>query len=293
MTPFVSAIVLNFQSPQETVKCVQNLMKQQPIPTLHRNGEGPGVRWFEKNGDGMIKGSDWLEIIVVDNYSDDDSIGVIRNRLSGIANVRIVESPRNAGFGKGYKQGVKYADGTYLLINNPDKTLPHGGIARLVAKMEKEPDIGILAPKLMHLDGTPRLSPRRFPGPLDVVIKRTVLQKFFPNHLARYLQLREDPDRERDTDWIAGGCFLIRKDFFEELGGFDDRFFLFFEDIDLCRRCWKAGKRVVYYPQVVAIDKTRRLSEGSVLSLFTTPVGRAHVKSAFRYFGKWGWKTQR
>lgn len=261
MNPLVSAVVLNFRSPQETVRCVQNLLQQ------------------KFDGD--------LEVIVVDNHSEDDSIGVIRNRFSGLPLVRIVESRWNAGFGKGYKQGIQYARGTYLLINNPDKNVEQGGIARMVAQMEVEPDIGLLAPKLLHGDGTARLSPRHFPGPFDVVIKRTMLKRLFPRTLAGYLQLADDPDRERDADWVAGGCFMIRRDFFAEIRGFDDRFFLFFEDTDLCRRVWQAGKRVRYFPSVTATDKTRRLSEGSVLSLMTTPVGRAHVASAVKYFWKW------
>lgn len=229
---------------------------------------------------------------MVDNHSEDDSIGVLRNRLSEYPQVRIVETPRNNGFGKGYEYGVRQAGGKYILINNPDKILQQDGVERLVQVMEADSSIGILSPQLMHEDGTLRLSARAFPRPLDLVAKRTKLGSLFSKRLVRYLQLSADPTAQRDTDWVAGGCFLIPTQLFrEKLHGFDTRFFLFFEDTDLCRRCWRAGKRVVYFPAVTARDKKRRLSDGSVFSLIRTRVGRAHLASGVKYFTKWGMKT--
>lgn len=264
--PLVSAVILNFRSPQPTVRCVQEMLRQSY--------------------------SDDMEIIVVDNHSEDDSIGVLRNRLSHYPNIRIVETPSNDGFGKGYACGVRHARGKYLLINNPDKILQHDGVEKMVQAMESDASIGILGPKLMHDDGSLRFSARSFPKPLDLIAKRTSLGSLLPGRLSRYLQLNENPEQQRDTDWVVGGCFLTPTDFFRDrLHGFDTRFFLFLEDTDLCRRCWKAGKRVVYFPAVYARDKKRRLSDGSVLSFLTTRVGRAHVASGVKYFLKWGTKT--
>jgi len=80
---------------------------------------------------------------------------------------------------------------------------------------------------------------------------------------------------------------LIRKDLFDQLHGFDERYFLFFEDADLCRRCWNAKKRVVYYPTVKAADGKERLSGDDLLSIFTKKTGRIHLISAIKYFWKW------
>jgi len=230
---------------------------------------------------------DRLEVIVVDNHSDTDSIGILRRQLPGDSRVKIVETSRNLGFGGGYAAGARVACGTYILINNPVKMLPPSAVETLVGKMEAEPDIGILAPKLQFPDGSARFSARRFPLPIDVIANRTVLGRLFPHRVQRYLQSDISPDQERDTDWVAGGCVLMRRAFFEDLGGFDHRFFLFFEDIDLCRRCWLRGKRVHYYPTVAVADRQRRLSEGGVFSLLGTRVGRAHLLSAMKYFWKW------
>jgi len=259
--PLVSAIVLNYRSPQIAVNCVESL-QQQSI-------------------------AEKIEIIIVDNSSNDDSIGVLRNRLRKWPNVHIVETPSNTGFGAGYNCGAMYAKGEFLLINNPAKTLPEHGVEQLVQKMQSDSTIGILAPELRHPDGSYRLSPRIYPSPLDIIIKRTWLQYLFPKRVSRYLQKDIDPSKERDVDWIAGGCFMIQQSVFAQLKGFDDRFFLFFEDTDLCRRCHKANKRVVYYPSVSGFDKKKRLSEGGLWTTLTTKIGQQHLLSALKYFWKW------
>ncbi|MDP7476911.1 MAG: glycosyltransferase family 2 protein [Candidatus Peribacteraceae bacterium] len=260
-TPLVSVLILNYRTPQVAVTCVQQLQKQSTI--------------------------DQIEIIVIDNHSLDDSIGVLRNQLSEYANVRVIETPNNDGFGYGYNTGAKYAHGEYLLFNNPAKRLPIDGVEKLVNKMESDESIGILAPKLMHGDGTQRSSARAFPNAFDVVIKRSFLKHIFPNRYNRYLQLDFDSNLERDVEWVIGGSFIIRRDLFEIVGRFDERFFLFFEDTDLCQKVQREGKRIVYFPEVVASDRKRRLSDMPLFRLPFNQIGRAHMKSAVQYFWKW------
>lgn len=264
--PLVSAVILNYRNAWQAVRCAKAFTQQSL--------------------------GDKLEVIVIDNHSEDDSIGILRNHLSGIPRVKIVETPRNGGFGFGYNTGIRYAEGEFVLINNPDKILKPDGAERLVQKMQADPRIGILAPRLLHDDGTQRQSIRATPRPSDLLIKRTFLKKFFPRQVARYLQESLDPLVPHDVDWVAGGCFMIRKELFTELSGFDERFFLFFEDTDLCRRCRESGHRVVYTPDVIATDKKTRLSDMSVWKMLLSPVGRAHIASAFRYFGKWGMREK-
>jgi len=261
MAPTITALILNTKAGRSAAECVLDLKTQ----TVN------GV----------------MEIFVIDNHSGDDSVGILRNRLRGIDSVRILETPDNLGFGKGYDTGIKRAAGTYILINNPVKRLEPGALQAMIDKMEREPDIGIVAPKLTHGDGTARLSPRAFPHLFDVVIKRTALSRVFRRQMQRYLQLDESPDKERDTDWVGGGCMLLRKSMLDKAGTFDPRFFLFFEDIDLCRRCWEAGFRVVYLPQACATDRKKRFSEMPAIQMPFKRVGRAHIASAVRYFWKW------
>lgn len=256
----ISAVVLNFRSPRESVRCVRALRGQTVKPS---------------------------EIFVVDNRSDDESVGYMRNSLRDLPDVRIVENRENTGYGRGNNLAFSMMSGDIVLVTNPDNELAPDAIERMLAVLDSEPDVALVAPKLVHEDGSIRPSARRFPKLLDVIAKRTFLQQWLPGRVARYLQEECDPDERRDVDWVVGACLLIRKPVLDALGGFDPQFFLFFEDMDLCRRCWNAGWRVVYLPSAVAADRKRRLSDGSALSLLRSPVGRAHILSAIRYFWKW------
>lgn len=264
MMPIVSAIVLNYRTGRDTWKCAQALRMQ----TI----------------------ADRIDILIVDNHSGDDSIGYLRNRVrASKSNIHIIETSRNIGYGQGNNLGARFARGKYILVINPDNELEQDGLEKMVAAMEGDPGIGILAPQLVHEDGTIRDSFRTFPTFTDLFIKRTAfLRRRFPERMRRYLQHDQDMSRTRDVDWIAGACFLMRKDLFESFGGFDSRFFLFFEDTDLCRRCAAAGHRVVYFPSVRARDRKHRLSEGGWMALLTKKTARIHLISAMKYFWKWG-----
>lgn len=259
--PLVTAIVLNYKTPKNTVQCVQALKKQ----TI----------------------ADQLDIIVIDNHSQDDSIGVIRNRLSSLPNVTIAESNDNIGYGRGNEIGMKRAESEYILIINPDNELKPDALEIMTKEMNAHADIGILAPKLVHEDGTVRDTARTFPTFFDALIKRTFLSTYFTKRMDRYLQRTKSVDEARDVDWVVGACMLIRRSLIEQIGGFDPRFFLFFEDMDLCRRAREAGFRVHYLPQAIASDRKRRLSEGGVFSVLTHKTGRIHIVSGLKYFWKW------
>lgn len=228
------------------------------------------------------------EVLVIDNHSATDAIGILRARLRRFPTVRILETSNNLGFGKGYGVGIAQATGDCTLIVNPDKHLEPPALRLLVRALEEDAALGIVAPKLLHADGSVRHSARTFPTPLDGIIKRTALQRYCGARLRRYLQSDAPPDEPRDTDWVVGGCLLIRTDLLRRLQGFDPRFFLFFEDIDLCRRVWHAGFRVRYVPAAVARDRKQRLSDMPVLAMPWRTTGRAHLVSAIRYFRKWG-----
>ncbi len=261
MQPRVSVLILNYQHPSAVVRCVQALQSQ---------------TWIDQ-----------IEIVVIDNHSYDDSIGTLRNQLAPFPQIRIIETAENGGFGYGYNTGVQYARGEYVLFNNPDKIPDADAIEKLVQRMEEDANIGILAPKLLHTDGTQRYSIRRYPRVYDILSRRSVLGVVLPGHLDTYLMKDMDFQKEQLVDWVIGGCFMIRRDFFLELGGFDERFFLFFEDTDLCRRCHKAGKTVLYFPSVEVVDKKNRLSGETFWDLLLKKTGRIHISSAFKYFWKW------
>ncbi|MDD5469924.1 MAG: glycosyltransferase family 2 protein [Candidatus Peribacteraceae bacterium] len=259
--PLVSALVLNYKNPQYTVNCVQNLLRQ----TI----------------------ADRMEILVVDNHSSDDSIGVLRNRLGKAENVRIIETPGNLGFGAGNNRGARYARGKYLLIINPDTEPEPKALEQLVHMLEADETIGMIAPKLEFADRSMRDSFRRFPSVTDFIIKRTPLRHLLHERLNRYLRRSVQPTEVCDVEWVVGACMLMRRSLYESLEGFDERYFLFLEDTDLCRRCWEAGFRVVFSPQTVAADRKQRLSGEGFLPILLKKTGRIHAVSAMKYFWKW------
>ena len=262
MSPLISALILNYRTPLNAVNCAKNLLNQ----TI----------------------ADEIEIFVVDNDSDDDTIGILRNRLEGLDKISIIEVPKNVGFAAGNNYASKYARGKYLLFLNPDTEPEPDALKKLIGILESDPSIGIIAPRLVFPDGTVRDSYRTFPTVIDLIIKRTFLKQFLKKRMRKYLQYDSDPLKNRDIDWVVGAFMLMRRDFFLELDGFDSRFFLFLEDTDLCRRCWEKGKKVRFYPEVTARDGKQRLSGSGFLHMFTKKTGRIHIVSAVKYFMKWG-----
>lgn len=259
----LSAIVLNYRSPRDTVKCVQALRKQ----TI----------------------ADAMEILVVDNHSDDESMGFIRAQLSGLPRVRIIEERENLGYGRGNNAASHLAQGEYLLILNPDNVLPPDGAAIMLDALKADPNAGVVGPALVYPDGSVRPSARRFPSPRDLLSKRMFPGPWHAAYEEERKRLTSAP--AVDVDWLVGACLLLRTDLYKELGGFDERFFLFFEDIDLCRRIHALGKKVLYLSSLHVLDRKGRLSGSNIFSLFTRKTTRIHLASAIKYFFKWGFKV--
>jgi N-acetylglucosaminyl-diphospho-decaprenol L-rhamnosyltransferase len=198
--------------------------------------------------------------------------------------VRIVEMPDNVGYGRANTYAASLALGEYLFIINPDNTLQRDTLERMVSILQQDPSIGILAPQLQYSTGGIRPSARPFPTLLELMTKR-LFPSFWMQQYQRFLhQMKGDCV---DVDWLAGTCILLPRLLFVSLGGFDARFFLFFEDIDLCRRIHYAQKRVVYCRSIIAFDQPERLSGGSLFSVFLKKTTRIHLMSAVRYFWKW------
>lgn len=232
-----------------------------------------------------------FEVIFVDNRSDpnDESVGFLR-KAAKEGRITLIESPRNVGFGAGNNLGLKIAKGEYILIHNPDTTVEKDSLQKLVNYLEKHPRIGLLGPKLVYSNGDIQDSCRRFMTFTDLIIKRTPLKKVNPwkKRLQHYLMLDFDHNKTQEVDLITGAMMLARKDFlWGELHGFDERYFLFMEDFDLCQRTWKAGKKVVYYPEVSILHYHKRLSGGGFFGQFFKKTFWLHLVSSAKYFWRW------
>lgn len=239
---------------------------------------------------------------------DDMRIAVIDNASRGLPSgagilleeafdgpVQLVRNRTNVGFGRACNQGAGLLPGAaaYLFLN-PDVEVESETVGQLAAHLRRDTEVGIVGPRLRYPDGAIQDSYRRFPRLFDQLLKRTPLHRwrFLRRRVRKYLMWDKDKDRTEDVDWLVGACLLVRREAWERIGGFDERFFLFYEDVDLCRRAWLAAYRVVYHPQARAMHRKERLSEGGIFSILTKKTLRIHLVSALKYFWKWRGRRQ-
>lgn len=228
-----------------------------------------------------------FEIIVIDNNVRAGFGQLLREEFP---EVRYIPMERNVGFGSAMNVGIAAARGEKILIFNPDLAPEPGSLDLLVKKIEHDTTIGILAPQLRNPDGTLQYSVFFNPTLLIPLLRRTFLGKLsWGKEKLDVFQLREkDHAEEQDVDWAMGSALLARKEDLRALGGFDERFFMYYEDADLCRRMREKGKRVVYFPAARMIHYHRRASaDGSFFHQLLNPLTWQHIRSAILYARKY------
>jgi len=225
------------------------------------------------------------EIVVVDNASDDGTAAEIPRRYP---EVRLIQNERNYGFGAAVNIGVRRTSGTYVLVLNPDIEVRGGAIARLVQSMDSAPDVGLCAPKLLNPDGTLQYSCRTYYSVWTVLLRRTVLGRVWPNDpaLRAHLMMDWDHRSRRDVDWILGAALMLRRSALPAGDVMDERFFLYFEDVDLCLRLHKAGWRVVYEPMSVMIHHHQRASAQGMVNRAKLEHVRSWIKFSLKHRGE-------
>lgn len=204
-----------------------------------------------------------FEVVVVDNASEDDSRNMVQERFQ---NVRLVVNSYNVGFGAGNNSGIPATSGRYILFLNSDTVVLEGALARMVAYADAGPDIGILGPKLLNTDGSLQYSCRRFPNLATGFFRNTPLGRLFPNNrfAGDYLYKEWDHAAPRDVEWVSGAALMIRRALVDLIGAFDEEFYMYCEDVDLC---WRANHRRLSDASIdKPIDKPRAVVSDSGLS---------------------------
>lgn len=228
-----------------------------------------------------------FEVIVVENNSGDS----IEENYSWM---KLIKSDKNLGMGGGNNLGIKHAKGKYILISNPDIVFEKDSIFKLYNYLKDNNDVALVGPKLLNPDKSLQYSCARFPKIYLPLLRRTAIGNFFPNYLDKYFLKNESYDKIKEVDWLLGACFLVRKDemFLEENKLFDERYFMYFEDVDLCRRIKEEKRKVIYLPQAIAIHDHLRSSARMAwyLAIFRDKLARQHIRSWWRYFLKWKFK---
>ncbi len=228
------------------------------------------------------------EVLVVDNASFDGLPELVREEFP---ETRLIALEKNVGFAAGNNLAIKKAKGKYVFVLNPDALVPSGTIEALYAYMEAHPKIGVLGPKLVRPDGTRQESAHRFPTPWIPIYRRTPLGKTARarNEIDRYFLRDVNFTEPTEVDWIEGAAMCVRRAAIDEVGLFDERYFVYFEDTDWCRRFWMKQWSVVYHPGIEVIHYHRRESADVLwfLAPFANKVSRIHIASAVKYFLKW------
>ena len=229
-----------------------------------------------------------MTTIVVDNASRDGSADMVRAEFP---DVRLVASERNLGFTAGNNLGLRalseYPENNlprYVLFLNPDTEIIGDALATMVRYLDAHPAVGIVGPQLCYPDGTVQSSRRRFPRLATAFFESTLLQRGWPRNgiLRRYYMADMPDDAEQEVDWLVGACLLVRHAALAEVGGFDEGFFMYSEELDWCRRARAVGWRAVYLPSAQVLHYEGKSSEQVI------PARHIHFQaSKVRYFRKY------
>lgn len=256
--PDLDAVIVNYNTYDDTIHCVDRLLDTGEIQPA--------------------------AIHVVDNQSPDASGPQLASTLPEAVN--FIQSPINAGFGSGVNIGARAGSARHILILNPDCYPAGPGLGAAVRYLDENPHVGMVGLSLRYPDGTLQYSARRFYTMLGILVRRTPLKGLYPGTLInrRHLMADKPQDKAFPTDWVIGTGVIIRRSLFDALGGMDETYFLYMEDVDLCMRVHIAGYEVHALPTVELVHAHRRASSRG----FFSQSHRMHLRSLLRFARKFG-----
>lgn len=217
----LSILIVNWNTRDLVIKCINSILRNLPS--------------FD------------FEIVVVDNASKDGSADSLTHLYGHNRRVKIFQSLRNLGFAKGCNLAYFYSQGEYVMLLNPDTEVIDNSLERLVNYLEERSEIGVIGPRLLNPDGTLQHSVRRFPGIFSSLVVFSGLHRIFQPR--RYLMADFDYSREAEVDQVMGAALLTRRKIIERIGFLDEKFWLWYEEVDFCKRVKDAGYKVVFYPK--------------------------------------------
>lgn len=230
---------------------------------------------------GSLKNS--FEHIVIDNASTDGTAEYIRKKYPC---VQLIANEKNKGFAAANNQGVKLAQSEFILFLNPDMVVEPGSLDTILDWMRNNKKVGIASPKLVDEQGNlnEHALPRRFPRVWEQVALILKLPHLFPFLLNKYLMKGFDGEKEQEVDSVRGSFMIVRRELIEKLGfGFDPRYFIWFEDVDICREAKKHGYNVMYTSVITATDFVGQ----SFKKRDSVWKQKNFTKSMLTYFQKW------
>lgn len=228
------------------------------------------------------RGGEELEVIVVDSASADGSVDMVRAEFPW---VRLIPCDENVGFPRGNNLGLADARGDYLLLLNPDTVVLGDALAVMRDYLVAHPAVGAVGPQLLNPDGTVQSSRRRFPTLATGFFESTWLQGLAPGVLRRYYALDLPDDATAEVDWLVGACIMVPRPVYERIGGLDEGYYMYSEELDWCRRIVAAGWRVVYHPAAHVIHHVGQSSDQAVTARHIN-FQRAKLRYYRKYHGR-------
>lgn len=221
-----------------------------------------------------------LEVIVVDNVSDDGSAAVAAERPW----VTVLRNEARLGFAANNNRAVRVCRGRYVLLLNPDTQVRPGALRALVDHLDAHPDVGICGPQLLFSDGRMQPSARRFPTLGWVLVRRTPLRLLVHDSgwSRRHLMEDVDPTVPREVDWLLGAALAVRRDLLRTVGLLDEGYFLYVEDIDWGYRARQAGWKVAYVPAAQVVHHYQARADRRLLGRYSW----YHLRGMWRYYRK-------
>jgi GT2 family glycosyltransferase len=254
MNPSVSIIIVNYRTLDLLKRCLARIFES-------RNGMP-------------------LEVVVVDNASEDDAIEEV---VGSFPEVILLRNIHNLGFSRGVNQGIRRSTGQYILAVNPDTRLPAEGIGPLLSFAEEKyrsDHAGIVGCKLLNEDGSLQYSAGRFPS-----LRRTI-GDFFRRKNRRKYELK-DFGEPVSIDWVSGACFLIRRELLDSIGLLDEDFFLYYEEVDLCFRARQQGWEIFYYPHTSVFHFYPHCSRHCDHDFVPVEIRRSHLTFYRKHYSRW------
>ena len=220
------------------------------------------------------------EVFVVDNNSGDGTVAMIKENFS---QVKLISNQDNVGFARANNQAIKVAQGEFVLLLNPDMLVQADTLSKMVAWLEAKPEAWVAGCHLVDEQGQTIPQVRHFPGFLDQLAVAAKVAHIYPAVLNKYLRQDFDYNTEAKVDSIRGSFFMIRRECLKKIGLLDERFFVWFEEVDYCRRVAEAGGEVWYTSVTSAVD----LIGQSFSQWTTTRAQKIFAESQIKYWQKW------
>ena len=232
-------------------------------------------------------GDESVAIILWDNMSTDETVSIVCGIAEGAARMQVVEGADNPGFGIAHNRILTRVESEFHVICNPDILVSHKAIENCVEFLEQNPQIGLVSPRMTYRDGSHQRSTRRNPTVLDLALRRLVparLRSIFARRIDYYEMADLGYEAPFDVPFATGSFMVCRTSALRAVGGFDERYFLYFEDADLSRSLQRAGWRTVYFPGATVVHGWERSAHKNLRMAFVL------LQNGIRYFNKWGWK---